>query len=364
MNVHLVLPDLFWPHREAASPYADLDLAALETLFGRGRRSPHRAAALEPWLAARYGIGNADRLSRGGAVDPPYAAYALRGDGGEPGDAAWLRCDPCHLRLGTDQLVLVDAASFGLDAAEAAALTATLGAHFAADGLAFYAPAPGRWYLRLPQAPAMTTTPLAAVRAQSIDPLLPRGADARAWHARLNEVQMLLHDHPVNAAREARGEPAVNSVWLWGGGRADGPPLRRPFARVRADDPLALGLARASGAAAAALPADGAAWLDQTSADGIETGIEAIVLDQLRAPAAYGEADAWRTQLATIERRWIAPLLAALRSGRLGMLTLHAVGRGGALQAETTRQDLRYFWRRPRPLPAWQPTAAEALACG
>ena len=34
----------------------------------------------------------------------------------------------------------------------------------------------------------------------------------------MNEAQMILHTHPVNAEREARGMPAVNSVWLWGGG--------------------------------------------------------------------------------------------------------------------------------------------------
>jgi hypothetical protein len=32
------------------------------------------------------------------------------------------------------------------------------------------------------------------------------------------------------------------------------------------------------------------------------------------------------------------------------MVTLHAVGAGGALDVETTRQDLRFFWRRPRPI--------------
>jgi hypothetical protein len=81
------------------------------------------------------------------------------------------------------------------------------------------------------------------------------------------------------------------------------------------------------------------------------------VLDALRAPAAYGDAQGWAERLAALERDWFAPLVAALRAGRIGMVTLHAVGAGGALDVETTRQDLRFFWRRPRPVAGYALTA-------
>jgi hypothetical protein len=35
------------------------------------------------------------------------------------------------------------------------------------------------------------------------------------------------------------------------------------------------------------------------------------------------------------------------------MVTLHAIGAASAFDVETTRQDLRYFWRRPRPLASY-----------
>jgi hypothetical protein len=85
--------------------------------------------------------------------------------------------------------------------------------------------------------------------------------------------------------------------------------------------------------------------------------VELIVLEQLRAPASYGDAATWTARLAALERDWVAPLRAALRAGRIGMVTLHAVGAGGALDVETTRQDLRFFWRRARPLAAYAATA-------
>ena len=51
-----------------------------------------------------------------------------------------------------------------------------------------------------------------AVAGEDIDRFLPAGRDGKAWHAVMNEVQMLFHDHPVNVAREARGIP-VPDCW-------------------------------------------------------------------------------------------------------------------------------------------------------
>jgi hypothetical protein len=72
------------------------------------------------------------------------------------------------------------------------------------------------------------------------------------------------------------------------------------------------------------------------------------VLDALRAPFALSEAAAYSQALEELERRWCAPLLAALRSGRIGMVSIHVPEAG--LSFETIRGDLRRFWRRPKAL--------------
>ncbi|MDP1952405.1 MAG: phosphoglycerate mutase, partial [Betaproteobacteria bacterium] len=151
--------------------------------------------------------------------------------------------------------------------------------------------------------------------------------------------------HPVNAARESAGEPPINSLWLWGGGhQADA--VTAPFNAVRSADVFAAGLAQAACIAGRPLPADAAELLRASAS----TGVSLIVLDQLRAPARYGDAHGWREGLAQLERDWFAPLLEALRVGRIGMLSLHALGPAGALSVEITRGDLRRFWRRTKPL--------------
>src|SRR5207249_2013553 len=198
----------------------------------------------EAWLFERFGVPKQRNW--------PVAPYTLLADGGAPERHYWMRADPVHLRVSRDSLGMAD--TFEVSRAESEALVETLNRHFGQTMLV-YPLRPARWYLRLEKAPDMQTTPAAAARGAAIDDKLPSGPDAMRFHALMNEAQMLLHEHPVNAEREARGEPALNSIWFWGGGVIDATKAR-PFSTVIADDPLARGLALAAGIPALALPKD------------------------------------------------------------------------------------------------------------
>jgi hypothetical protein len=156
---------------------------------------------------------------------------------------------------------------------------------------------------------------------------------------------MLLHDHPVNRVRAERGAPAVNSLWLWGAGALPAA-ARGPWQSVTAEEPIALGLARLAGMRQRPLPRSADEWLARAPGDGKHL----LVLDALRAACALGEAEVFREGLLALESRWFAPLLEALRDGRLGMVTLRVPDGAQALSFETIRGDLRRFWRRARAL--------------
>ena len=47
-----------------------------------------------------------------------------------------------------------------------------------------------------------------------LEAFLPHGNDLKRWQKLLTELQMLLHAHPVNAARAQRGARPINSLWL------------------------------------------------------------------------------------------------------------------------------------------------------
>jgi hypothetical protein len=327
MHCDLYIPDFF--SAEGLTP-AD-SLAAAETLIARGRRKRMAPVSPEAWLFGRFGVAK--------QRDWPVAPYTLLADGGAPERHYWMRADPVHLRVSRDSLSLADS-DFDVSRAESEALVETLNRHFGAAML-FYPMRPARWYVRLEEAPDMQTTPAAAARGLAIDESLPSGPDAMRFHALMNEAQMLLHEHPVNARREARGEPALNSIWFWGGGVIDAA-KERPFSTVVGNDPLARGLALAAGIPARASPKDADSVL-------AALGDEGLVLVVLDAPR---EAQL-RERRTALEHDWFVPLLAALKSGRIGMLTLHFCGVDSLLEVETVRSDLRYFWRRRKPLSAY-----------
>ena len=290
------------------------------------------AVSPEAWLFGRFGVER--------QRDWPVAPYTLLADGGAPERHYWMRADPVHLQVGRDSLGLADVAAFDVSRAESEALVETLNRHFG-EAMRFYPVRPERWYVRLDKAPDMQTTPPAAARGVAIDENLPSGPDAMRFHALMNEAQMLLHEHPVNDEREARGEPALNSIWFWGGGVIDAG-RARPFSMVFGDDPLARGLALAAEIPARALPKNADSAL-------AALGDEGLVLVVLDAPR---EAQL-RERRTALERDWFAPLFAALKSGRIGMLTLQLCGADSLLEVETVRSDLRYFWRRRKPLSAY-----------
>jgi hypothetical protein len=78
------------------------------------------------------------------------------------------------------------------------------------------------------------------VAGRRVDSDLPKGdSTLTRW---LNEVQMFLHCHPINQSRQGEGKPAVNSMWLWGGGKLSTTLPSASFSGVWTDNPLAIGL--------------------------------------------------------------------------------------------------------------------------
>jgi hypothetical protein len=313
MHCELVVPGLF--SSSSASRFA-----ALELLLARGRSRSAPAQRLEDWLREAFDLGEGPF---------PAGALTLLACGGDPGAESWTRADPVHLRVMRDHLAVVPADAFELSAEEAEALCDALCQHFTGRAV-FRTCGPKRWCATWPG----TTT------IDAGNPLDAAGREVelpRESAPLLNEAQMVLHAHPVNEAREARGEPVVNSIWLWGPGRAGRASC--PWQSVAADDPAVTGAARLAGARRRALPRSARHWLDRLPEDGRHLA----VLDAMRTNPDV-------STLEKLESDWFEPLLAALRSGRIGMVTVHVPDAAEALSFETIRADLRRFWRLAKPL--------------
>jgi len=266
----------------------------------------------------------------------PLAAVGAGIDGG----GYIISADPVLFAADRDDVVLIQRVD-DLTDAESTALIELLNRHFEADGLQFIAARADAWFARCARTPAIATTPFDSAVLHGIFPFLPTGADARTWQRWQNEISMLLHEHPVNDARQAAGRAPVTGIWFAEGGPLSDanalPAISVRAARGRVAD-FARGIARRGrGAAKVLAPSDTFAQLvddvDATSRDA--DAIRVVVTD----PIDHDD------KLAQFEAAWLAPALHALDRKGLTRLTLVADGHGAAVRWAVVPQTL---WQRMR----------------
>jgi hypothetical protein len=326
-SVHLVIPDLFLPKDFAAEVSADLRLPALAKLLTRGSSTQvKKPNALENLLCELFG--------QSGAGDAPIAAISAAYDGLPQGN--WLRADPVNLRLQRDQLLLSSAL---LSVEEAQQLCSSLNEYFAGQGMEFFAPHPQRWYARLDVPPKIRTTPLPELFGCNVRGDLPTGEDAAHWHKLFNEIQIMLFAHPVNEARETRGEPTINSVWLWGEGKLV-EPLRKDYQAVSSDDELVKMFS-----SVADIPFS--VWDKQWHES---EGKQLLVWTGLRAAIQQGDLAAWRDALQAFEIGYVQPLWQAMQSGKISQIKIDVLAGGNSRSFNVMRSATWKVWRRSKPL--------------
>lgn len=329
--LHLRLPGLLGPlPADAVALIAsDACLERLAAFLSQGRRRPpNRAHAPLP-----------PGFTLPGASPPlPVGPLSLLGDGGDPGDGYWLRADPVQFVPDRDQLRLLGPETLALEPDEANRIVGDFNRFYADDGITLYIGAASRWYLHCTTPPDLETTPLPDVIGDSVEAGLPTGEDAVAWRARLNEIQMFLHGHPVNQEREVRGQPAVNGIWPWGGGVLSQVSSR--WARVFSDDPLVVGLARSAGVAVSGWP--------ERPRDALSAGAgNALFAANLPAVDDGETFQTWERALTSFAADWAPALEAAFAAGEYSTIEVDT----GAAGLWTIRSRDRWaFWRRSRSL--------------
>ena len=342
----LLVPGLLGPEGapsndpEAAHALLDgLDLGALDRLVTRSELTTSAVTDGSIETLVFHSFGYATRPS---GTDRPVAAVTalVDCDASIGGIGSWLRVDPVHLRPDIADLVLFDAVDAGVSGEEARALAETVNEALRPGGPVIDAAHPHRWYVRLDAPVRMATTPLSLAAGTRVSPSMARGPDAPRWHRWMNEVQMALHDCPVNAEREHRGAAPINSVWPWGGGYL--PPAlgaSAPFVQAWSDDALVRGFAHHAGIECGTLPAGAGAWLDSAP----RPGAHLIAFDALHRAACRSDLDAWRAGLAHFSASWAKPLLDALDRGAVARVSIHDE-RGHSFVA--TRWGRLRWWRR------------------
>ncbi|MGL4234021.1 MAG: hypothetical protein ACRDAM_21790 [Casimicrobium sp.] len=123
---------------------------------------------------------------------------------------------PLHATLGLTDLTPLNPAQLQLSDDDSRALCEACDAHLREDGVRFEFVNANEWRVTTQREIKVLAERPDWIIGESMRPNLPRGEDGRMVERWMNELQMLLFNHPVNAARAERRLPPVNVVWLWG----------------------------------------------------------------------------------------------------------------------------------------------------
>ena len=320
-RLHCVLPGLIPSlglNEALPGLSAWLGRAHLETLPGE----PHAA-----WLSRQFGTGalNWGELRWAGEGEAPVAGTHT------------LCADFVSLAFAHEPVVRNGPCALALEAEEQAALLDALQAEFPEWGR--FDARGTRGYLHTTRNLAVRLTPLFEAIGQPLSQIEAEGEDAANWRRLANEIQILLHQHPVNRARTERGLPAANALWLWGEPKST-TKLQSPAPILIGDDPLLRGLAQASGAewrgtAEVGFPGHGPAGQSWYWQDG------------LREAALDGSPAEWERALSRLDSSLIGPLFQAWQAGRIRELVLLAPSEYGGLRASLGFAQRLAFWKNP-----------------
>ncbi len=332
-EITLAIPFALPPPELGPDLIRALKTPALAALLARHSLLQHhifdndsRVLPHEAWLAHALGLASAPEQPDTSA---PLATAVMRGCGlqAEAAEGHWFMLQPAHVQISRTHMLLSDLRGLQLNEADSRGLYELARPFCEEIGKPLLHGAPGLWFLRADDWAGLNTASPDATSTQSMSDWLPEGPHARDFRKLQNEIQMLWHDHPINEARQARGLQPINSCWLWGGAGPSAP----------------TGQVAISG---------GTAWLDALSST--QPSVEQLIahpgpalLGDLISPAQVGDWADWLARMQRIEQEWLAPLLAALKGGRVSRLNLILSHRHGWTSVSSTAMAQRKFWRAP-----------------
>jgi len=209
VHLTLLIEDL---RRIVAAVPNDIRYPALERAWSRGRKRCIETPTSNHLRFELFGIETEGTL--------PVAALTHVNDRRERPQNGyyWLRADPVTMWADMARVFMTQYGFADLDPYERNEIELCVRDVLLEEGIHLHADHPERWCIALRQPIEFGFTPLDEAMGMDVADALPDHPEARHWRRILNEIQVALHNCPVNARRRAMGKREINSVWFWGGG--------------------------------------------------------------------------------------------------------------------------------------------------
>lgn len=324
-EVTLIVTDLYLGDGPAARTDTSVPrLAGFETLLGRGVVREH--GEWREWSCRRVALPVAGRI--------PVAPIARLTHARDRSAAQYWLAQCIHLEARVDRVYASVSPPPPFTPDEWREIEQGFNQSFGATGQSLVGGSGDQACLASTAVMDADTTDPVRVRGSDIHAGLPSGPGADGLKRLMTEIQMWLHDHPVNMRREERGVDTVNALWIWGGGRLPERGAAVALPALFGADAFLSGLWQLKGGAPLPLP---------VSLDAIDLATNPLVVVALESTPGSSQTSA--QALVALERDWFAPAIAALRRGQLARVQLHANDRLHSLG----RSGLWRLWRQRRP---------------
>jgi hypothetical protein len=321
----LILPDLNCDIR-AWSPEEE-SLSALPAL-----RWPVAPAQLERrgWRERlAQALGQRELANRSVASVLEAARAAAAGVPASP--SAWV-ATPMHWQSGLTQVHAPLDSLLHLPQDEVDELVGAFAITFAGSGLRLLPAGSVGFLLHGLTVGSVTVDEPAKLRGRNLAAHQPQGEGAAQLRALMSEIEMWLHDQPLNRRREVRGAAGISSLWLWGGGDS------------------VLDVARAAPTHRAMHGVSDEAWVEAACEllrwphHALPREARALMCDPLVVSQPDGlwvvVLNGW--DLTALQRDWLHPICDGVRTGFWNSLQIDTADRAVRLH----RRDRWCFWRR------------------
>ena len=253
---------------------------------------------------------------------------------GLPAHTPALFASPLWQQMGMHQMATLSGNEIGISEAEATELCQGLTSFYAAEGWRVYPYRADLWLITLPALPHWSASPVLDILGQVDGTMRAEGQDERLWLSWQTEMQMWLHNHAVNQARQHRQVPPINGVWLW-----------QDCVGEQKANVLTVSNSVWANAHCIDAPYDWAAWQTLLAEHSHAVHHAVIFLDDLLTARHTADVWAYQTLLQQWEERFFAPAWHSLTTGQLSQLNLASDGaQGGVLHIHAKAHWA--FWKK------------------
>jgi hypothetical protein len=209
-HIDLVIPGLFnLPLEEFAPDFLASNLPSLNKILSHSNSIPNDQHDFESIIAGSLGLTGRQTL--------PFAQAFVEGEKVD-NLHQYLLCRTIHLKADMHNALVIPLDNNSVNEDGSSLVLEDLQAFFSED-CELKPLENGLWLMRLKNCEPSDCYPhYLSVIGRKANQFIEQSKQALPWYKLMNEMQMFMHQHPINQNRLTTGLLPINSLWFWGAG--------------------------------------------------------------------------------------------------------------------------------------------------